>query len=1050
MAGAEPGDVLGELAEAKAALARTEQDRDERLAVAKKQLQEGKEKAKHMFLKRVNQFEAQIAELEDAARGRESENEQLKTMLRDADERAKAAEKLASEASLKLAHAEDRLRVAVDDAVAKVAKEHDETRARLDEREAQLSKESERAEVAAKECDRAVSERDEVRALLVSRETELVKSQSKIEDAEKQQKELNELLSDERKKVQERVEDLEDKLRRAESSVDETASDVAVPGALQNGHARHDDSGTGSDGDAGGAQTVRDAKISETGESVGDDAAKSVVRELETAQARIADLEGELKLLKTQRDEKDLALSEVREEVARVKSASSSAAEKAQQELRVVEERVVAAEEQLGEKKNNLEENERALQEAKEEVTRVTAEASAEMTDAQTKLKSATESIASLQAEMENRETQLKEQSKELQSALAAAERSDVEVGTGAQDSSASQAMEEAEKRVSELAAANEKLKKELEAVNVSVKDAAKASAMAKESAKLGMVEAEEKIATLTAERDALLAKEQEQKAKVETKSVADSAASTGVNPSSEDKSVLEAKIVELERLLSAKQAEMVKVREKARSYLKDINAEKREMENKLREEMAVLSKEIEAEKEKTATAGVDVERINEELEGCLSVIAEKQKNIQSLNMAVRSERESTRAAKAETIELNAEFGRYKERARLALAEREAALEAASGGVADATAELRGALKASHAEADKLRQMLEVSKDSDDKTAQIVERAKTAEDALELLKKDSATLASTNFARIDALEDELDSQRKQLALSESALANAEAQQATTLVHLEVTERALKAAEVAAEESTRSAAKAHERLEGQIGTLETSLAVATETAAAAQRTAAVAARVMAESPPEKAGLHKSTSFQSERTSLPPSPGHGGLIIPSPSAASDPFSPGARSSSRRNSGLGAFGASPSEREFLQSTSEAAADVASRDEQIAVLMSQIAELGVMLDDAQDESTCREQQVTLLKSEVRDLASQLKAADKLKDGTPFGLLRTTVVHFMRTGDHNLLPVLGTVLGVSEEEMEKVREARGAPAGPRGGPPTNSSYVPSFLRPSR
>jgi hypothetical protein len=115
----------------------------------------------------------------------------------------------------------------------------------------------------------------------------------------------------------------------------------------------------------------------------------------------------------------------------------------------------------------------------------------------------------------------------------------------------------------------------------------------------------------------------------------------------------------------------------------------------------------------------------------------------------------------------------------------------------------------------------------------------------------------------------------------------------------------------------------------------------------------------------------------------------------------------------------------------------------------MSQISELGVLLADAQEGSSCREQQVSLLKSEVRDLDAKLAAADKLQGGAPFGLLRTTVVHYMRTGDPALLPVLATVLGVSEGEMVKVRATRtGAVSTDRD--PDSAGYLPAFMRPSR
>lgn len=567
---------------------------------------------------------------------------------------------------------------------------------------------------------------------------------------------------------------------------------------------------------------------------------------------------------------------------------------------------------------------------------------------------------------------------------------------------------------------------------------------------------------TALADADASVAAQVERSSNVESISKAAESATAGggryslssnqSSGGSEDVNVLQAKVAELERLLSAKQAEMVKVREKARSYLKDMNAEKREMETKLKAELAESVRKLEAEKERFGEAERDSEGIAQEVDSCLRVISEKQKAIQALNMTISNERAATNEAQAQLTSLNSEFNEYKERAWLALAERDASLATASTGVESATDELSSRMEQAEAEAAELRNLLQAAKAESGNLGQLEERAVRAEEALDAVKVDASVLSSSNFSRIDTLEDELETVRKELAAAESAFENTEARLATTVVRLEVAERALKSAELAAEEASRTAGNVVLQLRGQIRVLQESVGHANESAAAAQRTAAVAARAMAythledeapaaSSSPAVGAVRESPSFQSERASVSSyASGNVHLSLP------EPFSPAATSGSGRREG-----ASATLRGFL-TENPVVGEVSARDDQIAVLMSQISELGVLLEDSREESTLREQQVELLKAEVGELAKKLAAADKLKGGTPFGLLRTTVVHFMRTGDAALLPVLGTVLGVSEDEMKNVHAARAASSASTASAVATGAagYLPSFMSSAR
>lgn len=527
-----------------------------------------------------------------------------------------------------------------------------------------------------------------------------------------------------------------------------------------------------------------------------------------------------------------------------------------------------------------------------------------------------------------------------------------------------------------------------------------------------------------------------------EAAELAASSKSVSLSSTRDDSRVLEAKVTELERLLAAKNAEIGKVREKARSYLKDMNSEKKEMEARLRGSMSALERRLATEQASTDEAKQEAERTVQELDSCLTVIGEKQKSVQALNMALASERSATKAAHLEAEKTALEFDAYKERARLALEERDRELESASDSIDAATADLKEELREAVLDSQELRKALADSRQEEAKMSDAADRAAKAEASLELIRSDMSLAFSNSAGRVETLEEEAESLRKQLSASESACSNAESRVSTALVRLEVSERALHAAELAAKENARVAETTVGQLREQVLTLEKTVCEANASAAAAQRTAAVAARAMAYTSLDDESnavsgsqLYNSPSIQSElasASSLPPPPASPAAAATSRAHSDGPY---ADSTSFYETGGGSGTAWKN---------DSAGDVASRDDQIAVLMSQISELGALLADVREEYACREQQVVLLKSEVRSLDSKLAAADKLSDGTPFELLRTTVLHYMRTGDSKLLPVLAQVLGISEEEMMKVREAHSSAAGSVG---DTATYFPSFMR---
>jgi hypothetical protein len=985
-----------ELTQTREALLKIEADRDARLAAAKKQLQDAKEKAKQMFLSRVNTFEKQIEDLEEARRGLESENLTLKDLLREADMRSNDADVRARDAGEKLVKIEERIRATVDDAVATVVKE-----------------------------------RDEARSYLLIRDSEVAELKGLMESRAEESKTLQEYLLSERNAYESRLSALAEELKRSQivqtkrkpsdsdGRVDaDTSNRHHEPGSVSDSKTRNGDQPLESDP----CVALDGGHISLTYPVGTDESLASVVTRMDAAPARMAELEASDMLRKEGRGEVNGAVDSGAKQavIVDLEVASEAAAERAAQ-----------LEEALSEK-----------------------------SEAHTRLVQLVEELQARLFEIEKgadvaRQRQVKVEAKPIPSLSDTA----AQDGTGGDSPAIDQTTPAADAQ--ELV-----LKSNWPTDPSSAKDHSVSTELMQE-ALLRIRELEQSnlslIEDLRTVRDATTSKHMKGKGHVvapssnfgdsvhvkspglQQQNLSANLAAPSVEQCSVSRvKVLEPKVAELERLLAAKQAEMGKVREKARAYLKDLNSEKREMETKLRAELNILEKKLGEERAASSEAKCDTERAVHELDNCLAVIAEKQKTIQALNMALASERTATKDARSQTARLSTEFESYKERARSALAERDSALHSASNDVGAATASLREQLKQTAAECDDLRNaLLQVSTGSL-KVADAIERAERAEAALEAVKSDASALTSTNARRIDELEEELERLRNVLTASESACLNAESRFSTTVVRLEVAERARQAAESSMKENSRAADTTIALLQEQITMLTRKVGEANASAASAQRTAAVAARAMAYSaledeaaPSPSSRVHESPSFNSDRASSsslpPPSPEFGEV------QCTASFS---RSSQRRSRG---YDERRDSAEVL--LSDVARDVSSRDDQIAVLMSQISELGAQLADAQEEYACREQQVALLKAEVRDLGAKLSAADKLSGGTPFELLRTTVLHYMHTGDTALLPALATVLGISEDEMARVRTANFRSANRISSGSDAGGYLPSFMR---
>lgn len=487
-----------------------------------------------------------------------------------------------------------------------------------------------------------------------------------------------------------------------------------------------------------------------------------------------------------------------------------------------------------------------------------------------------------------------------------------------------------------------------------------------------------------------------------------------------EARKILEAKLSEMERVVAAKQAEIGKVREKARTYLKELNAEKREMEAKMKDEVAILKSKVGEEHAQVDIANQRADAISAELDSCLGLIREKQKTVQMLNMSLTTEQEHAIAAVKDTEAVKVEFTRYKERARLALEEKDSALAASGVAVQEATSELRVQLNNSRKETDQLRALVESALVEEGETQTLLERARKAEAAIDLLRSNATSASSAAVNKIDALVEKLALVEQELSNAQSSAEDAESRQATTVMRLEACERALRAVELRAGEAERVSKKTIQDLRFKITTLESALKGAKEAADAAQRTAAVAARALSFS-----GTHVVDAV----ARIDPKDSQ---IAPlSPTTYEGPTSPQYTNGGPYGSLAEAMAGHSNSLGIQQSRDErpngSFDDPAylMHDKQIAVLSAQLAELGELLDEAQEETQLRTEQSKLLKAEVKELGAKLTAAEKLHNGAPFSYLRTIVVRYLESDDSALLPVVANVLSFTEDEVARVKARR-------------------------
>lgn len=490
-----------------------------------------------------------------------------------------------------------------------------------------------------------------------------------------------------------------------------------------------------------------------------------------------------------------------------------------------------------------------------------------------------------------------------------------------------------------------------------------------------------------------------------------------------EGRKMLEAKIAEMERVVASKQSEIGRVREKARTYLKELNAEKRDMEANMKKEVEALQTQMEEERSKVKNMEQRAECAASELDNCLTLIREKQNTIQMLRMTISSQKSAADDAVRETESVRRDFSRYKDRARIALQEKENNSKSVKASVEAATVSLTLELERVKKRCRDLQQQLAGVEKNQESYQEVLQRAERAEAAADLLRENATNGSTMHYGQVDVLEERLVVMENELSAALSATKDAESSLKTCKMRLEAAERALRAVEVRAEENERVSKRTVEGLTTQVDDLKAGLAQAEQSALAAQRTAAVAAKALAfSSPTDTEDDHDLKEIDNkilfDSTSLMENEVHSRYN-------NNRSLEGGRASlavaiEDHSESLG-LGRRSNDLEGTHIASET--ELKERDQQITVLMAQVRELGALLDEQQQESQLRSEQSALLKVEVKNLDAKLAAAEKLQNGAPFSYLRTIVVRYLETDDSTLLPVIANVLSFTEEESSRVKE---------------------------
>ncbi|KAA8495717.1 Protein GRIP [Porphyridium purpureum] len=471
-------------------------------------------------------------------------------------------------------------------------------------------------------------------------------------------------------------------------------------------------------------------------------------------------------------------------------------------------------------------------------------------------------------------------------------------------------------------------------------------------------------------------------------------------------------RIKELEAALVEKEKESNKVKEKARQFLKELNQEKRELELKLKSETERMQAERDAREREHADALQRAEQESRDarvgarqLEGALTLVREKDERIGDLQRALDDSLRNVDALRSQLTGLEAEFEAYRSRAGSTLQQRTEQLKAARAETERLTVSLRVRAEEAERGRDELLARLDASSDVE---AALVGKDRAIADLHVQIRQAHEERLSAELAaseNISELTRQLEAVQSDLNALRSQGQDAEVRNGQLLLKVELAERG-RADAIEQLEQLREQWQLEERglrsrmkvLEEQITSMRNEARKARSAQSAVDRVAAAA---------QKAYNHDSA-------------------VTKRSGGTGEDSPFGRASAGGQLSQG------SQSPFLKSLGMELnpAELENHDEVLSRLRAEALQTRSEANATKQELDRVVEELSRLRKEFNAVEGRLAAAQTLKDGVPYEFLKNVVLRFLETDDLNtLLPVMGTVLSFTPDEITSVKESRAARA---------------------
>ncbi|KAJ8905217.1 hypothetical protein NDN08_001726 [Rhodosorus marinus] len=254
------------------------------------------------------------------------------------------------------------------------------------------------------------------------------------------------------------------------------------------------------------------------------------------------------------------------------------------------------------------------------------------------------------------------------------------------------------------------------------------------------------------------------------------------------------AKVAELEKMLEQRQNEVSKTKEKAKQMLKEMNAEKRELEAQFKVELEESAKKLsEVDKSSLATAK-DLAEANKGLAGAMATINDLQATLKQSKLDRESSRVAVESAHARVEALEAQYTEYKEHARTALAEKDSAIAKLRDSSRVVDEDVQFQIAEGHARAEKLAAKLAEMSVVEHNLEVAEERSRAMEARIADLTGQLATSSLKASQKEVEMEDAKHLLDSEIELQRRRAETADQRNAQTLVRMRILEKCLEDAE----------------------------------------------------------------------------------------------------------------------------------------------------------------------------------------------------------------------------------------------------------------